>query len=195
MKANYEGERGVRVIRPLVYVRESATKAFAQESRLPIINENCPACFEQPKERARVKKMLAKEESLYPLMYTHLKRGLVPLMGDRVYDIMKVRPLPHPLACLLDPPCASWPHSLTHSHPPSSVGLPVHRAGDAGGDHQPCPREGLSEGPWRSALSPAGAAAAARPGRQGLTTATRARPQAAATSARRPSHARRRRRA
>jgi tRNA(Ile)-lysidine synthase TilS/MesJ len=92
MKANYEGERGIRVIRPFVYVRESATKAFAQENRLPIINENCPACLEQPKERARVKKMLAKEESLYPVMYTHLKRGLVPLMGDRIYDVMKVRP-------------------------------------------------------------------------------------------------------
>jgi tRNA(Ile)-lysidine synthase TilS/MesJ len=29
MKANYEGESGIRVIRPLVYTRESATRAFA----------------------------------------------------------------------------------------------------------------------------------------------------------------------
>jgi hypothetical protein len=61
------------------------------ESQLPIINENCPACFEQPKERARVKKMLSKEESLFPKMYHNLRRGLVPLMDDAIYDIMKVR--------------------------------------------------------------------------------------------------------
>ena len=50
MKANYTIEAGdVRVIRPLAYVREHATRDFSQQSRLPIINENCPACFEQPK--------------------------------------------------------------------------------------------------------------------------------------------------
>ena len=47
MKANYLGERGVRVIRPLVFAREAATRAFSVEAQLPIINENCPACFEQ----------------------------------------------------------------------------------------------------------------------------------------------------
>ena len=50
MKANYTIEAGdVRVIRPLIYVREQATRDFSQTSQLPIINENCPACFEQPK--------------------------------------------------------------------------------------------------------------------------------------------------
>jgi tRNA 2-thiocytidine biosynthesis protein TtcA len=50
MKANYKIEAGdVRVIRPLVYVREKATRDFSQSVQLPIINENCPACFEQPK--------------------------------------------------------------------------------------------------------------------------------------------------
>lgn len=48
----------VRVIRPLVYVREKATRDYSQESQFPIINENCPACFEQPKERDRIKKLL-----------------------------------------------------------------------------------------------------------------------------------------
>ena len=31
-----------------------------------VINENCPACFEGPKERHRVKKLLAQEENLFP---------------------------------------------------------------------------------------------------------------------------------
>ncbi|CAN0390396.1 unnamed protein product, partial [Discosporangium mesarthrocarpum] len=58
MRANYEIEAGdVRVIRPLVYTREVQLKEFARSSRLPVINENCPACFEEPKERLRVKKV------------------------------------------------------------------------------------------------------------------------------------------
>lgn len=52
MKANYNIEAGdVRVIRPLIYVREKATREFSITAQLPIINENCPACFEQPKVR------------------------------------------------------------------------------------------------------------------------------------------------
>lgn len=52
MKANYTIEAGdVRVIRPLVYVREKSTRDFSQEAHLPVINENCPACFEEPKVR------------------------------------------------------------------------------------------------------------------------------------------------
>jgi hypothetical protein len=89
MKANYTIEAGdVRVIRPLVYVREKSTRDFSQESRLPIINENCPACFEQPKERDRVKKLLVQEESMIPNLFYNLKRALVPLMDDAVYDVM-----------------------------------------------------------------------------------------------------------
>lgn len=58
MKANYKIEAGdVRVIRPLCYAREAYTKDFARVNRLPLINENCPACFEDPKERQRVKKV------------------------------------------------------------------------------------------------------------------------------------------
>ena len=50
MKANYPVEAGdVHVIRPLVYVREKELRDFSVSNRLPIINENCPACFEQPK--------------------------------------------------------------------------------------------------------------------------------------------------
>ena len=51
MKAKYLNDSGdVCVIRPLVYTRESETKEFSYQGRLPVINENCPACFEEPKE-------------------------------------------------------------------------------------------------------------------------------------------------
>jgi tRNA(Ile)-lysidine synthase TilS/MesJ len=89
MKANYKIEAGdLSVIRPCAYVRELSTKAFAREAKLPVINENCPACFEQPKERARVKQLLAQEESMVPALFFNLKRALMPLMHDDVYEAM-----------------------------------------------------------------------------------------------------------
>ena len=66
MKANYTINMGdLSVIRPFIYIRESELTKFAVENNLPIINENCPACFEEPKERARMKKLLAREEGLF----------------------------------------------------------------------------------------------------------------------------------
>lgn len=50
MKAHYTVAEGdLRVIRPLVYLREKSLRDFAETEKLPIIAENCPACFEQPK--------------------------------------------------------------------------------------------------------------------------------------------------
>lgn len=50
MKANYTVKEGdLRVIRPLVFMREKALRDFAESNKLPIIAENCPACFDQPK--------------------------------------------------------------------------------------------------------------------------------------------------
>ena len=74
--------------RPLVYVRETTTRDFSQQSHLPVINENCPACFEQPKERDRVKKLLAQEEAMIPALFFNLKRALVPLLADETYEVM-----------------------------------------------------------------------------------------------------------
>ena len=45
----FDREGDLRVIRPLIYVREKELRQFAESRRLPIIPENCPACFEQPK--------------------------------------------------------------------------------------------------------------------------------------------------
>eukprot|EP00520_Triparma_pacifica_P000461 CAMPEP_0118672442 /NCGR_PEP_ID=MMETSP0785-20121206/22541_1 /TAXON_ID=91992 /ORGANISM="Bolidomonas pacifica, Strain CCMP 1866" /LENGTH=1068 /DNA_ID=CAMNT_0006567401 /DNA_START=18 /DNA_END=3221 /DNA_ORIENTATION=- len=90
MKANYkvgDGEGGdLSVIRPLVYVRENVLRDYALKANLPVINENCPACFEEPKERARVKKLLSKEENLSPILFDSIKRALIPLMDKDVGD-------------------------------------------------------------------------------------------------------------
>ena len=47
MKACYlNREKDIRVIRPFVYIREKQLREFAKTMNLPIIDENCPACFE-----------------------------------------------------------------------------------------------------------------------------------------------------
>lgn len=90
MKAHYKINAGdISVIRPLVYCRESLMTDFAKAANLPVINENCPACFEEPKERARVKKMLSREETLYPNFYDNIKRSLLPLMHDDMAAILR----------------------------------------------------------------------------------------------------------
>jgi tRNA(Ile)-lysidine synthase TilS/MesJ len=90
MKANYKINSGdLSVIRPFAYARESMMTEFATSANLPIINENCPACFEEPKERARMKKLLSKEETLYPSFYDNIRRAMMPLMHDDSTAIMR----------------------------------------------------------------------------------------------------------
>jgi selenocysteine lyase/cysteine desulfurase/tRNA(Ile)-lysidine synthase TilS/MesJ len=80
-KANYTIDQGdLRVIRPMVYVRERLLKKFAWESHLPIINENCPACFEIPKTRQRIKTLLASQEHLFPDLFNSISTAMKPLM-------------------------------------------------------------------------------------------------------------------
>ena len=81
MKAHYLIDAGdLRVIRPLVYVRERQTQAFAKNSELPIIPENCPACFDMPTQRFYFKNLLNKEESSNPAVYKSLLSAMRPLM-------------------------------------------------------------------------------------------------------------------
>ena len=90
MKAHYRINAGdVSVIRPMAYCRESLMTTFAKETNLPVINENCPACFEEPKERARIKKLLSREETLYPSLYDNIRRALIPLMHDDMTSLMR----------------------------------------------------------------------------------------------------------
>merc|ERR1719272_1614398 len=81
MKANYTvGEGDLRVIRPLINVRERDCNDFADAARLPVINENCPACFDAPRERYRVKCLLASQEHLFPNLFSSLQQSMRPLM-------------------------------------------------------------------------------------------------------------------
>jgi len=82
MKANYHAEAGdIRIIRPLIYVRERLTREYANVADLPVINENCPACFEAPKERARVKLLLASQEHVHASLFQNMLQAMRPLMG------------------------------------------------------------------------------------------------------------------
>lgn len=84
MKANYEIEAGdVRVIRPLCYAREAFTKEFARANHLPVVNENCPACFEEPKERHRVKKVTAAKLAHAESGPMALSSGQVQRLGEK----------------------------------------------------------------------------------------------------------------
>ncbi|XP_068082911.1 uncharacterized protein [Anabrus simplex] len=84
MKAHYYiRERDLRVIRPFVYVREKNLRQFAESRNLPIIPENCPACFEAPKERHRSKQLLAQQEILFPKLFWSLRSALHPLISFR----------------------------------------------------------------------------------------------------------------
>ena len=82
MKANYwVQQEDVRVIRPLVLVRESTCSNFARQARLPIISDNCPACFAAPKERHRIKMMLSEQELEFPKLFASLLKTLRPLLS------------------------------------------------------------------------------------------------------------------
>jgi hypothetical protein len=90
MKAHYRVNAGdLSVIRPLAYCRESVMTEFAKSANLPVINENCPACFEEPKERARIKKLLSREETLFPNFFDNIKRSILPLMHDDTTPILR----------------------------------------------------------------------------------------------------------
>ena len=77
MKANYSVKEGdLRVVRPLVYAREKQLREFAEREGLPVIPENCPACFESPKERHRTKQLLAQQGGYFRL-FLMLDTGFV----------------------------------------------------------------------------------------------------------------------
>jgi len=85
MKAHYTIDAGdLRVIRPLVYVRETQTAAFAAAADLPVVPDSCPACFSAPTQRAHMKTLLACEERAHPNLFANLLSAMRPLMGGRV---------------------------------------------------------------------------------------------------------------
>lgn len=80
MKANYTNQDGdIRIIRPMIYVRETQTTDFSKEVALPVIPDSCPACFDMPTEREHMKKLLAEQETHNTGIFNSLKTALNPL--------------------------------------------------------------------------------------------------------------------
>lgn len=84
MKAHYTNDAGdIHIIRPLVYARENATAAFAEQAGLPIIPDSCPACFSAPTQREYFKNLLAREERQNKQLFGSLLSAMRPLMGEQ----------------------------------------------------------------------------------------------------------------
>lgn len=83
MKAHYlNDDEDVRIIRPLVRVREFQTRQFATEAGLPVIEDNCPACYAKPQAREQTKQLLLEQEKNSPHLYANLWRAMQPLIAD-----------------------------------------------------------------------------------------------------------------
>jgi tRNA 2-thiocytidine biosynthesis protein TtcA len=83
MQAHYRIDAGdLRVIRPFAYVRERQTRDFARKAGLPVISENCPACFAVPTQRFVMKQMLAEQENAHPKLFSSLLTAMKPIMGQ-----------------------------------------------------------------------------------------------------------------
>ncbi|HEC07729.1 MAG TPA: tRNA 2-thiocytidine biosynthesis protein TtcA [Thiolapillus brandeum] len=83
MKAHYLNDAGnIRIIRPLVYARETQTAAFAADANLPVIPDSCPACFTMPTQREHMKQLLAQEEKTNRQLFSSLLHAMRPLMTE-----------------------------------------------------------------------------------------------------------------
>ena len=90
MKAHYLNDAGdVRIIRPLVYVRERQLRAFSEAVGLPVIRDNCPACFRMPTQRQHMKELLSQEESHNKKLFKALLSTMRPLMDQKSADEVK----------------------------------------------------------------------------------------------------------
>lgn len=88
MRAHYVNDEGdIRVIRPFIYVRERQTTAFAKSAGLPVIAENCPACFAMPMQRWQMKQKLAQFEAANNKIFANLLTAMRPLLtASQGYD-------------------------------------------------------------------------------------------------------------
>lgn len=83
MKAHYlNNDQDVRIIRPLIRTREQQTRDFSSEAQLPVIEDNCPACYAKPQQRQRMKELLLAEEQHNPHLYANLLTAMQPLIAD-----------------------------------------------------------------------------------------------------------------
>ncbi len=98
MKAHYLNDAGdLRIIRPFVYVRERQLRDFADAAHLPVIADNCPACFRMPSQRQHMKELLAREENDHPRLFANLLGAMRPLMDGQVENLRPTNlPFSHP---------------------------------------------------------------------------------------------------
>lgn len=90
MKAHYTIEAGdLRVIRPLVYVRERQLASFAATADLPVVPDSCPACFSAPTQRIAMKQLLADQEKHNPHLFKSLLHAMRPLMQGALEKPLK----------------------------------------------------------------------------------------------------------
>ena len=83
MKACYTNDAGdLRIIRPMLYVRERQTRDFATRAGLPVIMDNCPACFRMPSQRQHMKTLLAQQEAENPGLFPSLLSTMRPLFSE-----------------------------------------------------------------------------------------------------------------
>jgi len=82
MRAHYLVDAGdLRVIRPFVYARERQTADFARAAGLPVIADNCPACFRMPTQRAHMKTLLGQLERENKHLMQNVLHAIRPLLG------------------------------------------------------------------------------------------------------------------
>lgn len=87
MKANYTNQDGdIRIIRPMIYVRERQTTEFSKEFDLPVIPDSCPACYDMPTEREHMKQLLANEETHNNNLFSSIRTALAPLYSVKEAD-------------------------------------------------------------------------------------------------------------
>lgn len=72
----------LKIIRPLVYVRERMIKDFADEKEIPTVKGSSPACFAPPAEIHRTKLLLSAQEQLIPDLYCNILNSIKSLMID-----------------------------------------------------------------------------------------------------------------
>lgn len=85
MKARYTNRDGdIRIIRPLAYVRETQTAAFASAAALPVIPDSCPACFSMPTQRESMKQLLATLEKENKHLLANMLHAMRPLLVEKL---------------------------------------------------------------------------------------------------------------
>lgn len=134
MKANYAvAAKDLRVCRPLVNVREKTLANFAKENRLPVIADNCPACFAAPKERHRIKIMLSQQEFEHPDLFWSLSSCMKPLMS--IAQTEKTMDWWRQLMADEDDEDGAAPALTQVARPPSPIVPPGSPASGPGNDH------------------------------------------------------------